>query len=470
LDKAAARVGSQLQGQPEEQGDLWYVIGSTYSDMSEYLPAQTNFERAVDSYRLVYDKPNPKLALALGMLGRMQCSNGDVPTGSANTQAGLDMARKCGDPKTLAKCLELRAFSFDQWTIGQEAAPYLREELKLLRQFTNNPTALSRCLSLLADQTEDPVESESLMREALALDREQIDVNPLYLATDRLDLGEALLANNKPEEAVRILREAHDGYQQFSTNAPGLRMSARYLITALASSGRWDEAESEARSQIKEIPAHPEWGWEMLVRLKACESNLPAALDLSAQALQLFPTNSQLAFEKCLFFVQMNRLEDYRRLSHQLAQRQDYPCPKAALLLPTDVGDLNLACKSLDAAIANGGPQVWLQRQMLAARMLAEYRQGHFRSVAEGADEFVTNDFDDPIEAQVRYVEAAAYAQLHQTNAARTALSEGEEIIAKPHVDFTPGEGAGGGWGEWGVAEILRREAKSLIETEPTSK
>ncbi len=96
LEKTAARVGEELQAQPEVQGDLYSTLGQTYSDLTDEGKAEEMFQRALEKYRAVLTPPHPKLALTLGRLAVAQVSQGKAIAGQLPAEEGLRMARASG--------------------------------------------------------------------------------------------------------------------------------------------------------------------------------------------------------------------------------------------------------------------------------------------------------------------------------------------------------------------------------------
>ena len=94
------------------------TLGSAYRDIGDLSRAMTNYQQATDSYRLALGGDQVKLALALGYLGISQSFLNDIPAGQANARLGLEMARRCGDPETLAVCLANMGRSFNFYGMG----------------------------------------------------------------------------------------------------------------------------------------------------------------------------------------------------------------------------------------------------------------------------------------------------------------------------------------------------------------
>jgi tetratricopeptide (TPR) repeat protein len=151
LDSLSTRVGRLLTNQPGAQGDLWVSVGGSYTTIGDYPRATKNFQLAVDAYRKAFDKPQVRLAAALGRLGRSQNLNKEFAAGRTNALLGVAMARKCNDPETLADCLLDAARSFhDSERFEPEAIPLLREAMHLRKSVVPSYFALIESTRLLA--------------------------------------------------------------------------------------------------------------------------------------------------------------------------------------------------------------------------------------------------------------------------------------------------------------------------------
>jgi len=196
LAKTAGRVDKDLPDQPEVRGDLWFALGDTYRDIGDYPRAIRMLEKAVASYRVAFANGHPKLALALGQLGKCQSFDRDVPTGRANAELGLKISRQSDDPETLAICLMDMARSFASWGMTTpESIPCLREAQAIWQRLGNNPVAQADCLIRLGGtlQGSDNVEAEALVREGLALHRQHLEPNHPTVAGDMFSLGQILV-------------------------------------------------------------------------------------------------------------------------------------------------------------------------------------------------------------------------------------------------------------------------------------
>ena len=211
LEKTAGRVENELRGQPEVQGDVWVVLGSTFADIGDQERAAAMYERAVASYRQALVGDHRKLALALGRLGGALSWNNRLSEGTNYAAEGLAMARRLGDDATLASSLVRYARSMNNWGLGSPAAvPFLEEALSIERKRGTNSPAVASILSRLSVSVTNAEAGTALAREALAasLEKEGTDAISTKVAYDRFVLGQKLVKHGDPGEAEMELRQA----------------------------------------------------------------------------------------------------------------------------------------------------------------------------------------------------------------------------------------------------------------------
>jgi tetratricopeptide (TPR) repeat protein len=488
LEKAGQHVASDLKDEPEVQGDLWFTIGMTHWDIGDHPRAITNLQHAVESYRLAFGDAHPKLALALTRLGWCESSLGDVATGKATAELGLEMVRHYPDaPKeTLAECLVGTAHSLDPWGLmSANGLPYMREAVALREQLLTNRDDLMALASLKSDlsmvETNDD-RRELLANEALALHRQSLPPGDLQIAKDLFSLGQILLDRDKNEEAEAVLRETDDLHNKvYDKDHPRLPIVRRFLIEALGRRGKWEEAETLIRSKVQDPSALPEY-WIMLVRLKAARGDLQSAIDEArrARAAKIPAIDYEIAFNLAVLLLQTGQHEEYRQLCHELIERTPWAdfrgksvATEIALLLPVSGDDFDHACQLADRLATTNDATASAVLASLP-KALAEYHSGRNGSATNwtaraiaAADASDCNCTDAP-GAQAWFLQASALARLTNIDAARAALLQGDKLLHQPHLDFVPGHW-GAGWGEWAIAEYLGREAHGLVEVHPAA-
>ncbi len=473
LDKASERVGHEFKGQPSVQGDLWFTLARTYSEMGDYPEAITNYQRAAESYRAAFGDENAKLALTLGFLGLCHTAKRDFEAGKSIAKLGLDMARKCAgtNVQILATCLLNmgKASSAPGMISTKEGAPYLHEAMALWKDLGNNPTALADCLHSLAtvhagDRLDEDI---SFVRQALALHQQHLETDHPKIAGGEFLLGQLLLEAGKPEEANLRLQTAFDLYRKIhDMNHPYQTVIPRFRTEALARLRRWREAENFVQSELELWQPKNAQFWSMMIRLKTCQEDWTSALELSVRALELHPGENTLSSARMTLLLYRGFNDEYRELRHSALNRsRDIRVAMAGLLLPVTDEDSQRACAVVDAASAADRRKEREPGVELAVA-LAEYRRGSFNLARDFASRVIDPECDcipDWSDAQSWFIQAMAHSRLQQTEAAQAAFARGEALVNEPHVDFV--NAYGGGWGQWIAAELLRREAKELIST-----
>ena len=261
LQKTGERVETELRNQPEVQGDMLLVLGRTYRDMGDVQQAISMLEKATAGYKHAFQGDHKKLALALGYLGQYQSFYSEGAAGKTNAQAGLEMARRCGDPETLAQCLLNVAESFLGWGMtSPDGLPFAREAAELYRKLGNNPIALADCLSFMAGATQggDRADAERFAREALELTSKNLPPDHPKVAGDifmlgqiQLDRGHFAEAELNLRETLRLFRKIHD------EKHPHRPIVMRLLGEALTKQGKQAELEAAYREEVASFGEHP---------------------------------------------------------------------------------------------------------------------------------------------------------------------------------------------------------------------
>jgi eukaryotic-like serine/threonine-protein kinase len=473
LDKAVGRVDVELKDQPEARGDLQMTLGSTYSDIGDLPRAVTNFQQATDSYRLAFGGDNVKLAFTLGFLGQSQSFLNELGSGEKNARLGLEMARRCGDPETLASCLASMASSFNFYAMGStQGVPYIREAIALRQKLTNNPVALASCMEWLACCLDDNEEGESMVRQALALHRQALGTDHPRVAADLQLLGQKLIKRSQFKEAEAVLREAEDLFERIADpNDPYQAISLRFLAVALIHQGKQAEAESIVRQTVDKFPSNAECH-ELFGRLEISWGKWELAAEQLTRAVDLKSDDPSWREIIPPVLVLAGRNEEYYRLRHGclegVAGVRDLDArvnqARAMLLLPGDHGDLERACQYADAVADSTDIEKCEYAKVIKA--LVEYRRGRFDSAQDWSNRAVSpEDTWLPSQAESRYIQALVCVRLGQMESAQVALLKGDELVTR----FEPYDPVFWAVDKMNIARVLGREARAAIESQPAS-
>jgi tetratricopeptide (TPR) repeat protein len=472
LGHAGERIDRELRDQPEAQGDLWLTLGKTYSDIGDRRSAVTNFQRAVESYQLAFHAPNTNLALALGLLGMSQAGEGDVKAGKVNSTLAVEMARKCGNPQTLAACLESLARSFHQWFV-QEGAQFLPEAATLRRRLgtnTANLIALGDTLRLLAisDGAGELAERESWAREALTLHSQFLDAAHPKVAADWQALSQLLLDGGKFEEGEAACRHVAELFHKiYDDKHPYQPIVLRFLIEALLHRDKGDEAEAI----IQKESASPKWHnyyLSVLATVRAKRGEWPLLIEQLSGPAAWKTDQAEVLFDRTLALIESGRRDDCERPCHDLLTNVSGMPPGqmpdvaalAALLVPIQGDDFQRACQIADSALAantTNSVRGWAGLN----KALADFRRGRFTSAIDWSHHTVAGNANEPCQVAAHFVRALATARLQQSENALGVLTRGDELLQQHRrsCDLNPGIR----WQDWTVADILQREAVSFI-------
>jgi serine/threonine protein kinase/tetratricopeptide (TPR) repeat protein len=463
LDKTAERVQIDLKDQPEVQGDLNSTLSLTYRDLRDYQKAEITQQRAVEQYTAAFGSEHCKLALALGHLGYIQTRAGKARLGRDTARAGLEMARKCGDKKTLASCLFNMGVALDPARAVTEAEPYVREAVSLQRELGNDPVDLAASLRWLGYCVTELNTSEQLLREARDLYRQCQGYDSLGVARCTEGLAGCLLAEGRSAEAKRAAWEAVKiGRKILKKDHGDLSQSLNLLSHVLIVRGEWNEAESVVRQAVEDTPQLAE-AWGRLGHFEGRRQAWAAAAQDFAHAIELEdPTDTAWWGSLAISLLESGNLYDYRQHCHRFLQRfgtGDW----CSLFSPVAVDrtDFERACELADlTATASEEPEV-TRRWYALGKALADYRRERFRSAAEWAGSAAsTGPVDVPCKAAGLFLQAMAFSRLGYVDLASAALSAGNQVVMSNHpdpLDF-------GEWPEtWAQADLLCSEAQGLI-------
>lgn len=473
LDKTAERIDKDLQHQPEVQGDLWMTLGKTYTDVGDHSLAVSMYQHAVDSFRLALGNENPKLALALGRLGLMQSHNGTASTGRANAELGLQMARQCGDKTVIARCLDCSARAVAGDTLLRETIPQFREAISLEKEAGDDPVFLAHLMLCLGGCLDEPGahdEAESLMRQALALQRQHLGADHPAITSSLYLLTQCMIQQKRLDEAETLARETVALSQKvYSVYHPSPTAYVAMLSSVLSLRDKSQEAEAVLNEAVKSSPLNG-GRWRLLGEFNGQRGNLIAAVEQFSRAAQLAPNDNGIAINLATALLSTDQIEPYRAHCHEFLERSANTrepstaevAAKASLLLPGDGPDFDRACQLADFA-ASATEQIWRLSWIRNTKALADYRRRRYESAIDWAERASsTADSAAACKASDCCIQACCYAQLQRLDLARSAVAEADRITLLGH-DKTREEYYAA-WEDWFTAELLRREAAELIE------
>jgi tetratricopeptide (TPR) repeat protein len=94
LDRAAARIGGKLEGQPEVEAAIRDTMGQTYMDLGLYPEARKQLERALDLHHQTLGAKNPKTLKTVSRLGHIAGLQGKYPEAEGLLSQTLAIQRR----------------------------------------------------------------------------------------------------------------------------------------------------------------------------------------------------------------------------------------------------------------------------------------------------------------------------------------------------------------------------------------
>jgi serine/threonine protein kinase/tetratricopeptide (TPR) repeat protein len=476
LEQTANRIQG-LTNQPEVQGDLWSVLGTTYRDVGDHQNGEMMYKQALESYRHAFGGDHPKAAVALGHLGAVQSFVSRIREGTNNAWLGLEMARRLGDETTLAACLMSYANALNGWGQGTAAAvPYLREALAIRQKLGTNEV-LMLILHRLSDSVTNDVEAEALTRQCLTYRLEKNGEENTSVASSRFLLGQHLLRLGRLGEAEVEFRKALRLWRKlYAPNHSYRPILFRYFIQSLALQEKWTEAEGEVEEERRVSPTN-DFCHTILMALSVSKGNWSVAPTNLVTSLESRINTNGTSFDAAIMLARNGRVEAYRRCVDGLLKEADGKddftlaerASKAALLFPSDPKTLAAAGKLADYVATKMPESPW----SLSTKALAEYRRANFPSAIEFADRaLAAKDMWASGRATTYCIQALAYIGLGDEAKARAALN----AARKAQLDYRQ-EVILSHWQlveywrhrDWIMADLLRRQAETHLKASSES-
>jgi serine/threonine-protein kinase len=272
LDEAAARIESDLRGQPEIEAEVRTTIGQTYQGLGLYEAAETHLRAALDMREGTSGGEQTPLAYSMVNLGALLSDRGSYDEAMALLESAGGLVRETGErheqlraaiEENVANILRKKG-AFDD-AIGK-----LRSALSLRAGAEHaDELAVASTLTLLAGALQEKgefAEAESAYREALRIKRERLGEGHPRVADDLNALGVLLRRMAKFDEAEVCLREAVEIRRtKLGNKHPALATSLHNLGLVLKDGRKIDEAEGFYRAALAINrdalgPDHPDLG------------------------------------------------------------------------------------------------------------------------------------------------------------------------------------------------------------------
>jgi eukaryotic-like serine/threonine-protein kinase len=301
LDQGAARIRTELKGQPEVRAALSTTIGKAYGGLGLNDRALPLLQESLELRTRLLGPEHPQVAESLEALGTLTQARGDLDGAEALHRRALAMRRKLLGPDDPAVAESMNSLATDLFIKARydEAEPLFRGALAINRRHFGNSheevaTNLAN-LGLLEKQRGHLDQAEALYREALAIWRRtygeahpSIALQLNNLAVLQAERGDLAGAERSYREALAV------AHRLYGEEHPEIALELNNLAALLLQRGDLDGAESLLRQSVamrRKLlgPEHEQvaMGVNNLAQVLEQKGELTAARPLYEEALRV---------------------------------------------------------------------------------------------------------------------------------------------------------------------------------------
>ncbi len=254
LDDAAARVDSQLAGEPEVEAAVRTTIGRAYHGMGLFAEARPHLQRALEIRRSLLPPMHADIAASLNHLGALLYDLDDFAGAEALFRQSLEQRRRLhpdGHPD-LAESLQNLGWVLQTRGQYDQVEPLYAQALAMLRQFSGNDSIeaaglLGRWGQLHFVQNHFDAARAPLVEARDMLHRLGADQTPQAAAL-LIQLGKLEAAVGRVPQAEALLREALELTRRVHGDVhPDVAWSLQRLGMLLHAKGCYAQAEPMLR-------------------------------------------------------------------------------------------------------------------------------------------------------------------------------------------------------------------------------
>ena len=257
LERAAARIEEELDGQPEVGSEVMIVVSDLYEKLGRFDDAHGFAARALILRRSVYDSLDPEIAHALDNIGGVELDRGNVEQAESHFDEAVRIRRAhvaagptpVDSQTTVGLATSVHNLSLVVWRLRHlERADSLATEAIELRRSAgadqSREAANARdVLSLIRRDQGEREEAVELSQEALAIRRRilpnphiELAVGMNNVASQLLELGQAAESETLYRESLAVRRSL------LGDEHPQVATAVHNLGAALKELGRTEEA------------------------------------------------------------------------------------------------------------------------------------------------------------------------------------------------------------------------------------
>jgi len=256
LDKGAARIQTDLRGQPAVQATLMSTMGAAYQSLGSYKNARALKDKALALQRQVYGPGSPEAAGGLASLAETMSSQAEYKEAEQRAREAVALLRgAAGADAALARALRELAWALYLQGNAAEAESVVREAYALYARLPSPPDKeLADCLSTLGGVLFDKADLAGAARayeETLTLRRRVYGPSHPRTVSASANLAAVWIAQGELAKAEGAYREivALDR-QQLGHDHPSLGNSLSNLGAILYLQKKYYEAENYYRQAL----------------------------------------------------------------------------------------------------------------------------------------------------------------------------------------------------------------------------
>ncbi|MBA3345597.1 MAG: serine/threonine protein kinase [Gemmatimonadales bacterium] len=214
LDRGAARVETELRGQPEVQAEMMGVLGGVYRTLGTYDAAESLLERSLGLRRSLYGPTDPRVAESFSQLGLLQSDRSHHAPAESLLRRALTIRQTTlgeGHPATLetvTHLAELRRLQGDHAGADSLLGAVLERQRTALPPGHPDLATTLNGRGVVARAAGNYAASEAMHREALALRRTYHGEEHPAVGESLHNLALTLHSQNRFAESEGFYRQA----------------------------------------------------------------------------------------------------------------------------------------------------------------------------------------------------------------------------------------------------------------------
>jgi tetratricopeptide (TPR) repeat protein len=258
LDRGAARIDTELKAQPAIQATLMDTMGTVYTSLGLYEPAESLVRKAYERRLQLWGVQNPDTAASLNHLGEVLTQRSDFDEAEMRLREALTVRQQLFGESSAEVAETLYALGELLGEKGEygKGEPVIRESLKIRRKLHRNKPHPEVAITLEAlglnyYRRGEYEESVQFLRDAAAMQKKLHPTAHPALAQATDSLAFALMEIGKPEEAEPLARLALAMKRQmYGEVHPSTAAGLNNLAYVLEATRRYDNAETAYRSAM----------------------------------------------------------------------------------------------------------------------------------------------------------------------------------------------------------------------------